>query len=393
MDKLRREAERSGDSLRYALELRRQGQDLRAKRLIQDLAWDKHTGAEEALEQLYSLNEEMRGLLDILSRGPAQASLAMSQLLGSLDPRINKEISEQIPRCLRAFRGNESLCANMGQIRQLVEVRSLIDRLRSTDTWSFRLVIADPLEEELAELLDWFLIEFNYRKQRFYDRHNDLLLGWTLCEYKHTELLQKWEEDYRGRAWPELIWRERLGERLKGTLPAQLVPDVKVIPDWAMGVSFSGLNGKSYALQYTNFFHERSIQEGLALDKFVGFSGSYLIFLNLGSLRKPIVVRELRRRFAINKKLVSRWQGLVGDRVMSRDHDFVILWEFGNLQRLIPLLELKAREVIDNFGHGHLSIGVSADTGNWSGTIDNAEKQNRKAREQGLTYLPECLEL
>ncbi|MDF1663333.1 MAG: hypothetical protein P1V97_16290, partial [Planctomycetota bacterium] len=236
MDKLRREAERSGDSLCYALELRRQGQGLRAKRLIQDLAWDKHPGAEEALEELYPFSEDLQSILDEVTENLEEHGYWIGPMVGSMDPRVNRLLLDFLPKHLEEIGPNAQHRETYEDHLRLANRGSQLDRLKSQQWWGERMQWADPFEEEMSEFLDWHDGDHDWQERTRTQGHNlrefqlgERRLSWILIKLNYSELLRRWAKTFPARTWTE----KTLVQRCDGTLRASLVPHGPAVPTWA----------------------------------------------------------------------------------------------------------------------------------------------------------------
>lgn len=391
MDKLRREAERSGDSLRFALELRRQGQDIRAKRLLQDMAWDGIESASMALEQIYPLTGELQSIVGSLSLEAYPCFLSIEELLGSLDPRVSEAILEQIPRLFIGFQFPYEIREQLRQYRKLAGERRLLPRLKSRKHWAFRLRWSDPLEEELTALFNWLELGQHYRTRPDYERHHDFLFGWKLHNLQYKELTLRWGKDLSGKSWREQMFEDSANGISSWSSPSSGSP----LPSWAP---------KNSVLAYDRFHH--GIQRSALFQKTPGSGWSpslelrssgtnQLIYVRLGELllRNPQAVFGRRER---RKRAVGALQKVVGDRVITWDNDFVIPWELGRVNALLKQLHNACTTTMESQDCGALeqfSMGVAPIEGNWTSAIVTAALRCGRAREQGLSYLPECLAL
>ncbi|MDF1663332.1 MAG: hypothetical protein P1V97_16285 [Planctomycetota bacterium] len=390
MDKLRREAERSGDSLRHALELRRQGQDIRAKRLLQDLAWDHCEGAEAALEQIYPLNDELKDKLGSLSLGAYPCFLSIEQLLGSLDPRVAQAIIAQFPRLFIGFQIPQQLRERLRRYRKLAGERRLLPRLKSKSHWVFRLHWADPLEEELSALFNWLELEPHYRAGAEYTRHHDFLFGWKLYSLGYVELIKRW-----GRDLPDKTWRERMFfDVATGSHDSCSLPEESVIPNWAP---------KNSSLSYDQF-HQGVLRSALfkhfrgrgwePASELKNSDARQLIYVALGASIE-VNPRGVFGRRERRIKAVSALQEVIGDRVICWDNDFIIPWEFGHIESLLKELIVsvaKTDKSPDFDVLEQVTFGVAPIKENWETAIETALLLCSKASEEGLTYLPECID-
>ena len=124
--------------------------------------------------------------------------------------------------------------------------------------------------------------------------------------------------------------------------------------------------------------------------------GRHLLFLSfpkrLHSNRDQIWTREGEK---FRNDLVSAWQEILGDRVIStgRQQDFLVLWEFGQLKTVIEqLLKSFQSMAVDPPEHvGELRIGVATVSEDFQGSVDLANSRCESAFLQSVNYLPECL--
>lgn len=394
MDRLRREAERSGDSLNFALELRRGGEDLRAKRLLQELGWD-NGDALSVLDDLYPLWPEHEQILTIVEKDEELYRFQLATIIGSPDPRVNRRLSKSLPNSVKTA-STVVRSIIFDKSLELLECRQQGPRLRSVDFWFERLEWAQPFPEEMSEFMDWLDNKNRGRRPDSLTLYSQLRLGWALFRWGFGDLLQRWLKTYE-----PVHWRERtLLERFEKTLTATLVPEGQAVPSWVQtrllplyrDAPEAALPEKPYILN--------SLREGewAAPTKFLKerFQKGHVLYVcfpkRLHSNRdQSWSTRGLRLR----NELVSSWQELLGDRVISteRKQDYVILWEFGQLKTVLESLITAYKAVFSEpYEHaGELRIGVASVTTDLQASLNLAKLRSESAFQQSVNYLPECL--
>ena len=373
MDKLKREAERSGDSLRYALELRRQGRNIPAKRLIQELAWDEHERALEALDQLYPLDPELQSSLDSLAEDVIKCIFYVSDFLGSLDPRVNKEIVRHLEVGLQFYGEEAAIGEDLQGNLELAQSRSLLERLKVESGWSSRFTWADPLEEELSLFLDWFETDLLYRNCDNYNREDDFLLGWTIQKFGTKALLKRWLKGFKVETW-----RERCLEGwLRGSVSATKVPDSEVEPSWANASPFGSIAASNHGLSAWSYLSRELGQGWKPKTALVQSDCQSLIYLKLGSSKKGQDPTSSEERTQLHRKLVSVWQEQVGDRVLVHDLDSIVPWEFDKVSEVSEGLLAVSKSILEQTelsGFDCVFAGIAEIEGDWESAIESARR-------------------
>lgn len=393
MDKDRREAERSGDPIRYALELRRIGEDLRAKRLLQYLAWDQED-AMKVLDQLYPLCFEWEDILIQIEGEEATWRSWANEIAGSVDPRVNQRLEESVPQEL-----SEAL-ADSG-IEQFQDCFLVIDckeqgpRLKTIDFWVDRLEWAEPLPAEMSDFMDWLRgIGQVKDRSRLYE-FGRIRLGWALYRWGFGNLLRRWAESEEQRNW-----RERtLVERFEKTLSVKLAPEGQAIPSWVKCRRLPSFReARVAALPRAPYFpgYFATTMTGKPADFLKeSFKRGHLLFVMLPQDTDPMnnqIISNKKLRFV--NAVVSSWQELIGDRIITTERwlEYVILWEFGQLKTVLKQLIELFNETRDSHEEkGEMSIGVAAVSGDIKASFALAKSRCEKAIAAGLNYLPECL--
>lgn len=393
MDKDRREAERSGDPIRYALELRRSGEDLRAKRLLQELAWDNND-ALTVLDDLYPIWPEHEEILaDVECRDSAWYSYA-NHIAGSPDPRVNRRLADAMPQNLKDG-GAESSSPYYQNYFELRDCRSQTLRLHCEDYWLDRLEWIEPLPEEMTDFLDWLqgIQPFNDWSGLY--EYSQCRLGWTLYRWGFGDLLRCWAE-----SGEQTNWRERtLVERLEKTLSVKLVPKGQAIPSWLKWRLLPSFReARNAALPRVPYFPGNSFSEMSGEPaEFLkeDFKRGHLLFVRVPMETDPKKRRKISpKKIQFLNTLVSSWQEMIGDRVIKTECwlEYVILWEFGQLKTVLKQIIDVVHKTKESSGDGHgLTIGVASVSGDIKASFALAKSRCEKAVAKGVNYLPECL--
>lgn len=394
MDRLRREAERSGDSLNFALELRRGGEDLRAKRLLQELGWD-NDDALTVLDELYPLWPEHEQILGRVKEKHSGWRIMVCHIVGSPDPRINHRLRETTQR--RNSRDSESSRRNvLDDSLKLLDCRAQMRRLKSEEFWFERLEWAEPLPEEMSAFMDWLDRRTNGNRREWFDEYGRVRLGWALFRWGFGDLLRRWLKTFN-----PVRWRERtLLERLEKTLTATLVPEGQAVPSWVQPRLLPRYRDTGEAALPETPYIQNSLREGewATPTKYLKerFHRGHVLYLSfpkrLHSNRDQI---WSKRGLRLRSELVSSWQELLGDRVISteRKQDYVIIWEFGQLKTVLESLISAFNAVFSEpYEHaGELRIGVASVTTDLQASLNLAKLRSENAFQQSVSYLPECL--
>lgn len=389
MDKDRREAERSGDSIRYALELRRSGEDLRAKRLLQDLAWDSDD-AVKALNDLYPIWPEHDEILTLIEADEAAWRSWANEIAGSIDPRVNHCLAESIPNFLTEYR-YESEVDQFQNCFELLKCREQGPRLKSEDYWSDRLEWAEPLPAEMSDFLNWLDLKREGPRRHRLNEYSDVRLGWALFRLGDEDLLRRWAQHSN-----RDFWRERtLLARLDKTLSVTLAPEGRAVPSWVQCRLLPNcFEVAGCALSWIHYFEPGKAGEPRAILR-QNLGRGHLLFLS-DSMRMKSQSEPLQKGNdrSFRNALVSDWQKHLGDRFISALHlqGFVFLWEFGQLKTVLNQLIEVFNETRDSHEEeGEMRIGVAAVSGDIKASFALAKSRCEKAVAEGVAFLPECL--
>ncbi|MDF1665931.1 MAG: hypothetical protein P1V97_29515 [Planctomycetota bacterium] len=384
MDKLKREAERSGDVLKYALELRRQGQDRAAKRLLQDLAWDHFEGADDALELLYPLDPELIESLSSLEDNQSQFS-SIPNYFGSLDPRVNTRLDTIILKMLEDFSSDDVGLALFTNWLESCRKRTLLERLfADNEHFGARLTWADPLKEELNALIANAMTFREDPDRGNIGRLGDLTLGWHIAHVGSSAQHRRWTEGLNPVTWREELavaegshnndFNEGEGSVRPTWFPTSICPN-------------RACDARSFALHRYVFVDSGTPRSHFKWDH-------DLVFLKVENLDDL----DLWAGFYVGDKgrraYVSAWQDLVGDRVIRWTEDqFLIIWEYGALAELLG--RLACQDLGDRWPEGFplctVTMGTATLTDDWFGAIDEARDRQKKAKKLGKAYLDEDL--
>ncbi|MDF1665932.1 MAG: hypothetical protein P1V97_29520 [Planctomycetota bacterium] len=393
MDKLRREAERSGDSLRCALELRRQGQDLRAKRLIQDLAWDKHPGAEEALDQLYPFSDRLTKQLERLQGSRRDCFFAASELVGSLDPRVNA-------LCRTAMLQWEDDESAQPETRDFfkkwiayLDEKHLPSRLGfAPRNLAKALKWAEVLPEELPEIVE----EFRASQLRFGVANlgpaNEIMLAWHIEKAGMPELLPKVLERFEA-----INWRDRQllakGSEQRRLETSHEIPRSPWGPEELSPLERYDLLSGAYL---------RSV----FVDSKTGEPGQMRSWAERRNWTGDLILLNINRMTEINdhygfyagdlavQEMVGLWQDCVGDRVIRWSaNDYIVLWELGSVNELLTRMIESTNNApwMGSSPKPTFTMGATPFLGDWFEAVERARAQRRQAREQNLPFIPVSL--
>ena len=382
MDKDRREAERSGDPIRYALELRRSGEERRAKRLLQDLAWDKVEAAELALDELYPLDSETYQIYD----GPVgldRISSNLDDLLGSLDPRLNKNIEEHILSILSS--GIELHPDTQVRYEQWLPIcgqRNILDRLAlDPELFSRRLRYAEPLEEELDAIITYVKSLREHPGRDADTRLADLSLAWHIQVTGTSAQLQSWATDYHPEYWIE---RRAFAEVTGDT---DFFNDETKDPPWRLRSLPPNeiYRDGTMAIYLQNFKDHR---EALT----ASLENPFLIVLYVNNSEYTVRPGESwDMKTDYQRAHVETWQQLVGDRVFSQvtvDFEYFVLWEHGEINEIMSRL---AQQNPDFQALGFskeysVSFGAAPLNENWDSAYNKAKERQEEAKKNGVRF-------
>lgn len=395
MDKLRRDAERSGDSLRYALELRRQGQDLRAKRLIQDLAWDKVPGAVAALEQLYPFSDRLKRQIKALQGSRRDCFFAASELIGSLDPRVNELSRAAMTPWLNDPSAQSETRDFFGKWIDYLNENHLPTRLAyAPRNLAKALKWAEALPEEMPEIVE----EFRASQLRFGVSNlgpaNEMMLAWHIEKTETPELLPlvlerfepiHWRDRQlkdRGAAAPKIKWASEIPAPLRWG-PPDLSPIERydlLSGAYLRSVFVKPMLGASVAPQ--SWTQARS---------WVGD----LVLLNIDRMTEINDHSGFYSGDRAIQEMVGFWQDCVGDRVIRWSaNDYIILWELGSVNELLgSILEfVNNASWLGSAPKPTFTMGTTGFYGDWLAAVERARTQRRLAREQNRPFIPVAIE-
>lgn len=389
MDKLRREAERSGDSLRYALELRRQGQNRRAKRLLQDLAWDKHSGATDALEQLYPFSERLTKQIEGLQGSRRDCFYAASELIGSLDPRVNDH-------CRKAMIPWSSDESTQSETRDFfkkwidyLEERDLPTRLFfAPRNLAKALKWAEPLPEELPEIVDQFRasqIKFGVPNL---GPGIEMMLAWHLCKAQLAELIPAVIERFEAANWRDrqLVASVNRDRDLNGDLPAAPNWGLPELSPLELYDPLSGAYLRSVFVDSKNGDFGEAHQWTKANDW-----PSELILLNIDRMRDINDNLGCHQGDLAIQRFVGLWQDCVGDRVIRWSAgDYIVPWELGSMKETLKRLVIAVKDAhfLGSISHPSFTMGVTSFHGDWFEAVERARINHELALDRGLPYIP-----
>lgn len=378
MDKDRREAERSGDPIRYALELRRSGEERRAKRLLQNLAWDNHD-AMRVLEELYPVHPTKYLFVD--DPNPLRRPIShVDDLLGTLDPRLNRRIEQ---RLIEMSNRPESDLSSQDPFRnwiRLVNERSLPQRVcTSANFLGRRLCYAEPLPEDLERIVAHAKILREQDERNSEARLGDLTLAWHIKQSGTPTLLQAWAEDYEPLYWLE---RRMVGDAIgaENFFQDERTKD----PLWR----FRDLPPYEVYDKNTLAVHGFYLEEGR--EHFMDLmKNPYLIVIYLNRQHEYGHGQRLERN-SLRRAYVNVWQEVVGDRVIQLNSlEFLVLWEHGDINEIVQRLSEQRPDLQSlglNMEHS-VSLGAARLRGDWTRAEGRARERQIEAREEGLSFL------